>query len=51
LALKFLKWYAWKNNVTIQTANSPEGEKKVGRYRLDGWIEEEQLGIEINGYV
>uniref|UniRef100_A0A914MMX8 DNA-directed DNA polymerase n=1 Tax=Meloidogyne incognita TaxID=6306 RepID=A0A914MMX8_MELIC len=35
LALKFMKWY--------------EGEYNIGNYKLDGWIEEEKLGIEING--
>jgi hypothetical protein len=40
MALKFLKWYAEKNNVTIRTAHSPGGEKKVGPYSIDGWIEE-----------
>uniref|UniRef100_A0A1I8BQI9 DNA-directed DNA polymerase n=1 Tax=Meloidogyne hapla TaxID=6305 RepID=A0A1I8BQI9_MELHA len=49
LALKFLEWYAEENGVEIQTAYSTEGEKRVGNYRLDGWVESQQLGIEING--
>jgi hypothetical protein len=40
MALKFMKWYAEKNNVTIRTAHSAGGEKTVGPYSLDGWIEE-----------
>jgi len=44
-----LNWYASENNVKVQTAYSDGGEKKVGKYRLDGWIEEQRLGIEING--
>lgn len=49
LAMKYMQWYAEKNNVKIQTAHSPDGEKKVENYKLDGWIEEQQLGIEVNG--
>uniref|UniRef100_A0A914NUC2 DNA-directed DNA polymerase n=1 Tax=Meloidogyne incognita TaxID=6306 RepID=A0A914NUC2_MELIC len=49
LALKFLNWYATENNVNIQTAYSEGGEKKIGNYRVDGWIEEQQLAIEVNG--
>uniref|UniRef100_A0A1I8B938 DNA-directed DNA polymerase n=1 Tax=Meloidogyne hapla TaxID=6305 RepID=A0A1I8B938_MELHA len=48
LALKFFQWYSEKNNVEIQTAHW-KGEKVVGKYKLDGWIEEQQLGIEVNG--
>uniref|UniRef100_A0A914M466 DNA-directed DNA polymerase n=1 Tax=Meloidogyne incognita TaxID=6306 RepID=A0A914M466_MELIC len=49
IALKFMQWYAEKNNVVVQTANSAGGEKRIGNYRLDGWIEDQQLGLEING--
>nr|CAD2188351.1 unnamed protein product [Meloidogyne enterolobii] len=49
LALRFLKWYEEKNNVIVRTAHSKNGEKRIGSYRLDGWIEKEKLGIEING--
>nr|CAD2141913.1 unnamed protein product [Meloidogyne enterolobii] len=49
LALKFLKWYSEKNNIKIQTAHSVGGEKKVGNFKLDGWVEERNLGIEVNG--
>nr|CAD2182910.1 unnamed protein product [Meloidogyne enterolobii] len=51
LALKFMKWYEQEHEVKIQTAHSDGGEKKVGNYKLDGWIEEEKLGIEVNGCV
>jgi len=49
LALKFLNWYSEKHNVIVRTAHSKDGEKRIANYRLDGWIEEENLGIEING--
>uniref|UniRef100_A0A1I8BMX7 DNA-directed DNA polymerase n=1 Tax=Meloidogyne hapla TaxID=6305 RepID=A0A1I8BMX7_MELHA len=45
---KVFQWYAEKYNVEIQTAHW-KGEKVIGKYKLDGWIEEQQLGIEING--
>uniref|UniRef100_A0A914LRF1 DNA-directed DNA polymerase n=1 Tax=Meloidogyne incognita TaxID=6306 RepID=A0A914LRF1_MELIC len=48
LALKFFQWYREENNVEIQTAHW-KGEKVIGKYKLDGWIEEQQLGIEVNG--
>nr|CAD2134306.1 unnamed protein product [Meloidogyne enterolobii] len=48
LALKFMKWYEQEHEVKIQTAHSDGGEKKVGNYKLDGWIEEEKLGIEVH---
>uniref|UniRef100_A0A915LSZ5 DNA-directed DNA polymerase n=1 Tax=Meloidogyne javanica TaxID=6303 RepID=A0A915LSZ5_MELJA len=31
------------------TAHSVGGEKKVGNFKLDGWVEERNLGIEVNG--
>lgn len=49
LALKFMQWYSEKNNVLIQNAHSEQGEKQVGPFKLDGWIENEQRGIEIHG--
>jgi hypothetical protein len=49
VALKFLQWLAEERNVTIRTAHSEGGEKKIGNFKLDGWIEEEQRGIEVNG--
>uniref|UniRef100_A0A914MV79 DNA-directed DNA polymerase n=1 Tax=Meloidogyne incognita TaxID=6306 RepID=A0A914MV79_MELIC len=49
MALKFLEWYGEANKVKVQTAISAGGEKRVGNYHLDGWVEDKQLGIEING--
>nr|CAD2209475.1 unnamed protein product [Meloidogyne enterolobii] len=49
MALKFLKWYGEKNNVEVRTAHSKNGEKRMGNYRLDGWIKEKKLAIEVNG--
>ena len=49
IALKFLAWYAKKHNVTIRTAQSEGGEKKVGPYSLDGYISEQQKGLEVHG--
>ncbi|KAF7639685.1 hypothetical protein Mgra_00001009 [Meloidogyne graminicola] len=52
LALKYLEWYAEKNDVEIQTAHSPNGEKLIaGRFRVDGYIEEEDRAIEVHGCV
>uniref|UniRef100_A0A914HP88 DNA-directed DNA polymerase n=1 Tax=Globodera rostochiensis TaxID=31243 RepID=A0A914HP88_GLORO len=51
LALRFFRWYAEENDVQVQTAHSPGGEKRVANYSLDGWIETEQRGIEVNGCV
>nr|CAD2206196.1 unnamed protein product [Meloidogyne enterolobii] len=49
MALKFLKWYGEKNNVEVMTALSKNGEKRMGNYRLDGWIKDKKLAIEVNG--
>lgn len=51
LALRFLKWIANEKKVQIQHAYSPEGEKKIGNYKLDGWIEAESYGIEVHGKI
>jgi hypothetical protein len=48
-ALKFMQWYSEKHNVQIQMAHSEGGEKNFGNYKVDGWIEEEQRVIEVNG--
>ena len=48
-ALQFLAWYAKKHGVNIRTANTPGGEKRVGPYKLDGYIEEKKFGLEIHG--
>nr|CAD2197022.1 unnamed protein product [Meloidogyne enterolobii] len=49
LALRFLSWYAEEHNVTVRNAYSKEGEKRFGDYRVDGWVEERKLVIEVNG--
>uniref|UniRef100_A0A914MNX3 DNA-directed DNA polymerase n=3 Tax=Meloidogyne TaxID=189290 RepID=A0A914MNX3_MELIC len=51
LALRFFKWYSEKFGVTVQNVNSDGGEKRIGNYQLDGWIVEENYGIEVNGCV
>ncbi|KAL3126182.1 hypothetical protein niasHT_002173 [Heterodera trifolii] len=51
LALNFMQWYAEKHGVRIQNAFSADGEKRVGNFRLDGWIESQQKGLEIHGCV
>uniref|UniRef100_A0A183BUT0 DNA-directed DNA polymerase n=1 Tax=Globodera pallida TaxID=36090 RepID=A0A183BUT0_GLOPA len=51
LALAFMDWYAEEHGVRIQNAFSADGEKRVGNFRLDGWIEEQQKGLEIHGCV
>jgi hypothetical protein len=52
-ALKFMDWKATKEDVKIRTARSKGGEKAVKAgdhtYKLDGWIEEQQKGIEFHG--
>lgn len=50
VALKFMQWLAEERNVTIQTAHSDGGEKRIGRFKLDGWIEEQQKGIEVSSF-
>ena len=49
IALKFLAWYAKEYNVKIRTCQSEGGEKKIGDYSLDGYIKEEDKGIEVHG--
>ena len=51
LALRFLRWYMEEKKVYVQHAYSKEREKKVGKYKLDGWIEdgENSYGIEVHG--
>ncbi|KAL3080754.1 hypothetical protein niasHT_031273 [Heterodera trifolii] len=49
IALKFLDWYAKRNGVSIQTAHSPGGEKKIGQYTVDGYIAATDTVIEVNG--
>ena len=49
IALKFLAWYAKEYNVEIRTCKSEGGEKKIRDYSLDGYIKEEDKGIEVHG--
>ena len=49
IALKFLAWYSKVNNVKIRTALSEDGEKRMGSYSLDGYIQEQKKGIEVHG--
>ena len=49
LALKFLSWLEQESGVQIQSAHSAGGEKRIGPYSLDGWIEDERRAIEVHG--
>ncbi|KAL3076245.1 hypothetical protein niasHT_038740 [Heterodera trifolii] len=49
LALRFFHWYAKEHGVQVQTAHAAGGEKRIGPYSLDGWIEAERRAIELNG--
>ena len=52
IAMKYLDWYAEKNNVEIRTSHSEGGEHTVaGRYKVDGYIEMEDRAIEVHGCV
>nr|CAD2208507.1 unnamed protein product [Meloidogyne enterolobii] len=52
LALKYLQWYEETRGVQIQSAHSEGGEYVVaGRYKVDGYIKEEDRAIEVNGCV
>uniref|UniRef100_A0A914KQ08 DNA-directed DNA polymerase n=1 Tax=Meloidogyne incognita TaxID=6306 RepID=A0A914KQ08_MELIC len=52
LAMKYMDWYSEKYNVEIQTAHSENGEYQVaGRFKVDGYIKEEDRAIEVHGCV
>uniref|UniRef100_A0A914NLK6 Uncharacterized protein n=1 Tax=Meloidogyne incognita TaxID=6306 RepID=A0A914NLK6_MELIC len=52
LALKYLQWYEETRGVQIQSAHSEGGEYVVAeRYKIDGYIKEEDRAIEVNGCV
>uniref|UniRef100_A0A914I0R6 DNA-directed DNA polymerase n=1 Tax=Globodera rostochiensis TaxID=31243 RepID=A0A914I0R6_GLORO len=51
LALKYLQWYSEKHGVKVQGAHSPEMEKKIANYKVDGWVETLGRAIEVNGCV
>ncbi|KAH7713077.1 hypothetical protein AAVH_19598, partial [Aphelenchoides avenae] len=38
IAMKWLKWFAAAHNVNVQTRESPDGEKRIGSYKVDGFI-------------
>ncbi|KAL3091960.1 hypothetical protein niasHT_028319 [Heterodera trifolii] len=46
LALRFFHWYSEEYGVDVQTAHSAGGEKRIGPYSVDGWIEAEGRAIE-----
>ena len=47
LALKFIQYLNETEGLNIQHAHSPDGEKKIKNFRLDGWIEEGRIAIEV----
>lgn len=49
LALTMLAFYAWHHGVKIRTAMSHGGEKKIGKYKVDGYIADRDMAIEVNG--
>lgn len=60
LARKFLSWYSHSNDVTVQDCESPEYEKKIAGYRVDGYVhkedrpngkQEKDLVLEVHGYI
>ncbi|KAH7698491.1 hypothetical protein AAVH_34415, partial [Aphelenchoides avenae] len=38
IAMKWLKWFAAAHNVNVQTRESKDGEKRIGKYKVDGFI-------------
>lgn len=59
MARKFLKWYSFSHGIPIQDCESPLYEKRIGDYRVDGFIrkedrpldqQEKDLVLEIHGY-
>jgi hypothetical protein len=58
LARKFLRWYEHSRNVTLRTSDSPQYEKKIAQYWVDGFIDranrpigsqEKDLVVEVHG--
>jgi G:T-mismatch repair DNA endonuclease (very short patch repair protein) len=49
MALRFLSFKTWYHNCHIQTAMSRGGEKRIGKYKLDGYIPHLDMGIEVHG--
>jgi hypothetical protein len=55
LARKYLKWLSKIHKVPIQTIESDEGEKKFGKWHLDGYIDRPEneggpIAIEVFGW-
>uniref|UniRef100_A0A914QJN6 DNA-directed DNA polymerase n=1 Tax=Panagrolaimus davidi TaxID=227884 RepID=A0A914QJN6_9BILA len=48
-ALRYFYWRRKTTGETIQFHDSPEGEKVIGRFKVDGFIEETNTVIEWNG--
>jgi hypothetical protein len=50
-----LKYFARKKGVAVQHVDSPEGEKKIGHFKADGFVpggldgQNRDLVLEING--
>ena len=49
IALKFLKWYSAKHQINLRHAHTPGGEKRIGPYKVDGYVAAENKVIEFNG--
>ena len=52
LAFQMLSWFEHENGVTLQTALSPLGEKKIDEYKCDGYLErpgQKPLVVEVHG--
>uniref|UniRef100_A0A914QY49 DNA-directed DNA polymerase n=1 Tax=Panagrolaimus davidi TaxID=227884 RepID=A0A914QY49_9BILA len=48
-ALRYFYWRRETFNEQIQFHDSPEGEKQIGKYKVDGYIDETKTVIEFNG--
>jgi len=48
LARKFLAWYSYKNNIELATSETWPGEKKIGNYFVDGFLDKEKRPEENN---
>jgi hypothetical protein len=46
IARKWLRWYAHINEFNVQDCESPEYEKKIGRFRVDGFVSKNQRPVE-----
>ena len=56
IARKFLQWFAYKNKINVQHADSAEGEKRLTpKIFLDGYIKSDgeqglrDIAVEVNG--